>query len=209
MNSEAMHRLTYGLFVLTAREGERDGGCILNTVMQLTARPDRIGVCVNRNGFTHDRIRQTGAFTVSVLSREAPAALYHRFGYRSGWDMDKFAGFTACERGANGIWYITEGTNAYMAARVQVAVNLGSHTLFVGEVTEAKVLSDAASATYDDYLRRIRPVVASGDGEGQAVWRCSVCGYEYAGDTLPPDYLCPICRHPAADFEKIVKEKER
>lgn len=210
MNPEAMHKLTYGLFVVTAREGERDNGCILNTVMQLTEKPYQLGICVNQHSLTHDMIRRTGAFTVSVLSREAEAALYRRFGYQSGRETDKFADFTACKRGANGVPYITVGTNAYMAARVRAEEELGTHTLFIGEVTDMEVLSGIPSATYADYLRRLKSVVASGGGEGdkRTVWRCAACGYEYVGERLPADFVCPVCRHPASDFEKVIKEKE-
>ncbi len=122
-------------------------------------------------------------------------------------DVDKFEGYEACRRGENGIYYVTEGTNAYISAKADHMIDLGSHTMFIGEITDMDVLSKEPSVTYEYYLKEIKPKPeAVGKTEnGQTVWRCKICGYEYVGEVLPEDYVCPICKHPASDFEKIVR----
>lgn len=205
MDKKAMYKLSYGLFVLTAREGEKDNGCIINTAIQAASEPNQISICVNKANFTHDMICRTGAFTVSVISEKADFALFQRFGFQSGREADKFAGYAFSKRGENGILYVTEGTNAYLSVKVNKTLDLGSHTEFVGEVTAMEVLSDARSATYDYYMNHIKPKPqAVGKTEkGETIWRCVICGYEYVGEELPEDYICPICKHPASDFEKV------
>ena len=203
-----MYKLSYGLFVLTAKEGEKDNGCIINTAIQAASAPNQISVCVNKANCTHDMIASTGAFNVSVIARSASFELFENFGYRSGRDADKFASFGGCKRAANGILFVTEGTNAYMSVRVDKSVDLGSHTMFVGEVTDMEVLDSAPSVTYEYYLNNIKPKPADKPAEGKTVWRCSVCGYEYEGEELPADFVCPLCKHPASDFEKISAVKE-
>lgn len=207
MDKKAMYKLSYGLFVLTAREGEKDNGCIINTAIQAASEPNQLSICVNKANYTHDMIERTGKFTVSVLSEQADFALFRHFGFQSGRDVDKFADFAGCARGADGLYYITEGTNAYISVTVDKIVDLGSHTMFIGEITDMAVLSDAPSTTYEYYQNHIKPkpqAVGKTD-DGQTVWRCRICGYEYVGEELPEDFICPICKHPASDFEKIVK----
>jgi flavin reductase (DIM6/NTAB) family NADH-FMN oxidoreductase RutF/rubredoxin len=207
MDQKAMYKLSYGLFVLTAREGEKDNGCIINTAIQAASAPNQLSICVNKANYTHDMVLRTGAFTVSVISHSADFALFQHFGFQSGKEVDKFAGFTKCKRGANGIFYITEGTNAYISVKVTKTEDLGSHTMFIGEITDMEVLGDASSATYEYYLNEIKPKPqAVGKTEsGQTVWRCKICGYEYVGEELPDDFICPLCKHPASDFEKVGK----
>lgn len=207
MDKKAMYKLSYGLFVLTARDGEKDNGCIINTAIQAASEPNQLSICVNKANYTHDMIERTGKFTVSVLSEQADFELFKRFGFQSGRDVDKFTNFTGCARGADGLYYITEGTNAYISVTVDKTVDLGSHTMFIGEITDMAVLSDTPSTTYEYYQNHIKPkpqVVGKTD-EGQTVWRCRICGYEYVGEEIPDDFICPICKHPASDFEKIVK----
>ena len=208
MDKKAMYKLSYGLFVLTAREGEKDNGCIINTAIQAASEPNQLSICVNKANYTHDMIERTGKFTVSVLSEQADFALFRHFGFQSGRDVDKFTNFTGCARGADGLYYITEGTNAYISVTVDKTVDLGSHTMFIGEITDMAVLSDAPSTTYEYYQNHIKPkpqAVGKTD-DGQTEWRCRICGYEYVGEELPEDFICPICKHPASDFEKIVKK---
>ena len=207
MDKKAMYKLSYGLFVLTARDGEKDNGCIINTAIQAASEPNQLSICVNKANYTHDMIERTGKFTVSVLSEQAVFELFKHFGFQSGRDVDKFTNFTGCARGADGLYYITEGTNAYISVTVDKTVDLGSHTMFIGEITDMAVLSDTPSTTYEYYQNHIKPkpqAVGKTD-EGQTVWRCRICGYEYVGEEIPDDFICPICKHPASDFEKIVK----
>jgi flavin reductase (DIM6/NTAB) family NADH-FMN oxidoreductase RutF len=205
MNQEALYKLSYGLFVLTAKEGDKDNGCITNTAIQAASEPNQISVCVNKANYTHGMIERTGVFTVSVISQEATFDLFKHFGFQSGKDIDKFLCFPSCERGDNGLLFITKGTNAYFSVEVKKAIDLGSHTMFIGEVTAMKVLSDAPSATYAYYHSSIKPKPepAVKTKEGKTYWRCKICGYEYIGDELPDDYICPLCKHPASDFEKF------
>ena len=208
MDKKAMYKLSYGLFVLTARDGEKDNGCIINTAIQAASEPNQLSICVNKANYTHDMIERTGKFTVSVLSEQADFELFKHFGFQSGRDVDKFADFAGCARGADGLYYITEGTNAYISVTVDKTVDLGSHTMFIGEITHMAVLSDAPSTTYEYYQNHIKPkpqAVGKTD-DGQTVWRCRICGYEYVDEELPEDFICPICKHPASDFEKIVKK---
>ena len=207
MNKKAMYKLSYGLFVVTAREWGKDNGCIINTAIQAASTPNQISICVNKENLTHDMIMNTGIFTVSVISKEATFDLFKHFGFQSGKTVDKFAGYTNCKRGENTLYYITEGTNAYISVKVTATQDLGSHTMFIGEITDMEVLSDAPSATYEYYMNEIKPKPqAVGTTEsGQTVWRCTICGYEYVGEELPEDFICPLCKHPASDFEKVTK----
>lgn len=207
MDKKAMYKLSYGLFVLTARDGEKDNGCIINTAIQAASEPNQLSICVNKANHTHDMIERTGKFTVSVLSEQADFELFKRFGFQSGRDVDKFTNFTGCARGADGLYYITEGTNAYISVTVDKTVDLGSHTMFIGEITDMAVLSDTPSTTYEYYQNHIKPKpqAVGKTNEGQTIWRCRICGYEYVGEEIPDDFICPICKHPASDFEKIVK----
>ncbi len=205
MNSKAMYKLSYGLFVITSVRGDRDNGCITNTAMQVTSEPNRISVTINKGNFTHDMVKESGRFTVSVISEAASFELFKHFGFQSGRDVDKFKDYAACRRADNGTMIITEGTNAYISASVVNAVDLGTHTMFIADVTDMDVLSDASSATYTYYQSNIKPKPEDTGKrkDGQTVWRCKICGYEYVGEELPADFICPICKHPASDFEKV------
>ena len=196
----AMFRLTYGLFALSAREEGRDNACVINTCMQVEERPGRLAIAVYKGGLTHDMVAKTGRFAVSVLTEEAPLALFERFGFQSGRDKDKLAGFTAFARGVDGLIYLTENANARFNCRVTQAVDCGDHTLFVGDVEESAVLSDAPSMSYGFYREHVKPAPAA---EKKTGWVCKVCGYVYEGETLPEDFVCPLCKHGAADFEKM------
>jgi len=211
MDKKAMYKLSYGLFVLTAKDGEKDNGCIINTAIQAASTPNQISICVNKANYTHDMIMKTRAFTVSVISQKATFDLFQHFGFRTGRETDKFAAFEECMRGTNGIYYITRGTNAYISVKVYKIEDLGSHTLFVGEVTDMEVLSEDSSATYEYYMNNIKPKPqeAGKTADGQTIWRCTICGYEYVGEELPEDFICPICKHPASDFEKVINNKNK
>ncbi|MCH5270726.1 MAG: flavin reductase [Lachnospiraceae bacterium] len=207
MNKKAMYNLTYGLFVLTANLDGKDNGCIINTAAQVTSEPNRISIAVNKANYTHDIIQKTGIFNVSIISEAASFDLFKRFGFQSGRDADKFADLEGWGRSENGIAYIAIGTNAYISAKVVSSQDLGSHTLFIAEVTDMEVLSSVPSTTYSYYQENIKPKpqAAGTSPSGKTVWRCTVCGYEYEGEELPADFICPLCKHPASDFEKVVK----
>lgn len=203
MDKKAMYKLSYGLFVLTARSGEKDNGCIINTAGQVTSTPNRISITVNKDNLTHDMIRESGRFNLSILSEQADFEVFKHFGFQSGRTVDKFNGYGACARSANGLYYITGGTNACISAVVEQAIDLGSHTMFIAAVEDMEVLSDAPSATYAYYQANIKPKPEQPASTGKTAWRCTVCGYIYEGEELPADYICPLCKHPASDFEKV------
>lgn len=207
IEKEAMFKLTYGLFVLTVNDGKKDNGCIVNTVSMLTDTPKRVTVYVNKLNYTEEMLRRSGKFNVSVLTESAPFDTFKQFGFSSGRDVYKFAGKTY-PRTANGLYYIPEHTNAVISARVTDMLDFGTHTLFVGEVTEAKVLSAEPSVTYEYYFAHIKPKpgaapAAEAKKPGMHRWVCKICGYVYEGESLPADYICPLCKHGAEDFEQI------
>ncbi|MGI5888428.1 MAG: flavin reductase [Oscillospiraceae bacterium] len=206
MDKKAMYKLSYGLFVLTSKSGERDNGCITNTAIQVTSEPNRIALAVNKMNFTHDMMHEAGKFNVSVISTDADFELFKHFGFQSGRDVDKFARYTDCSRSENGLLYITKGTNAFISADIEKEIDLGSHTLFIAGVTDMQVLSSTPSATYEYYQSSIKPKPQPpAEGKrGRVVWRCRICGYIYEGEELPADFICPICKHPASDFEKVI-----
>ncbi|MGN0817343.1 MAG: flavin reductase [Candidatus Coproplasma sp.] len=200
MDSTCMRALTYGLFVVTAREGDKDNGCITNTVQQLTTTPNVISLAVNKDNYTHGMIERSGVFNVSVISEKADFSLFKHFGFQSGATVDKAQGYEHFKRSENGLYYVTEGVNAFMSAKVIKTIDLGTHTLFIAEVTDGATIDDAPSATYAYYHKNIKPQPQK---PKKTVWRCKICGYEYEGEELPADYTCPLCKHPAEDFEKI------
>ena len=199
MDQKAFYKLTYGLFLLTAREEGRDNGCIINTAIQAANDPPRLAFSVQKGNLTHDMIARTGAFAISSISTSATFDLFRRFGMQSGREVDKFEGFDDVERGANDLLYLTRGANMTMNGRVVDQMDLGSHTLFIGEVGDAVVLSDEPSCTYAYYQSDIKPQKQ----EKKKGWVCTVCGYVYEGDPLPADFICPWCKHGAEDFEPV------
>lgn len=197
----AMFSLSYGLFVLTAREGAKDNGCIINTVTQLTDSPKRISICVNKANYTCEMIRRTGAFNVSVLSNDAPFAMFRHYGFQSGRDADKFAGVSGMARAVNGIYYVPYCTNAFLSGKVVQEIEFETHFLFIAEVTEARVLDSVPSMTYAYYFANVKPKPQK-PAEKKPCWVCKICGWVYEGEELPPDIICPLCKHGAADFER-------
>ena len=199
----ALFKLSYGLFVVSAQdENGRDNGCITNTVMQITDAPNRIAIGVNKANCTHDMILKTGKFTVSVLTEDAPFKLFQHFGFKSGKDVDKFQEFKHMDRCANGLYYLSKYSNALISGKVTAAQDCGTHTLFVADVTEACVLSDAPSVPYEYYFEHIKPKPPVGGGI-KTGFVCKMCGYVYEGNTLPADFICPLCKHGADAFEPL------
>lgn len=197
----AMFKLSYGLFVLSSKEGERDNGCIINTVQQVTDAPKRISIAVNKANLTHDQIVRTGVLNLSVLSQDAPFKLFQRYGFQSGRDADKFAGQPTA-RTENGLVYLTENANAVLSAKVIQTVEYETHTVFFADVTEARVLSDVPSMTYEYYFANVKPKPAA-PAPDQKGWVCKICGWVYEGEELPEDIICPLCKHGAEDFEPL------
>ena len=198
MDNNAMFKLSYGLFVLTARQDGKDNGCIINTAMQITDTPKRIQIAVNKANLTHDMIARTGVFNVSVLTEDAPFDTFRQFGFCSGRDTDKFAAVSYDDRTENGLRYVPENCNAVLSGKVVESYDWGTHTLFIAEVTEAHALSDAPSMTYQYYFDHVKPKPAKAEGK----WVCKICGYVHEGDTLPADFICPWCKHGVDAFEK-------
>lgn len=204
LDPTALFTLSYGLYVLTAREGGRDLGCIVNTVTQLTENPTRIAVSVNKQNFTNEVIQRTGVFNVSVLTEAATMDLFRHFGFQSGRDVDKFAGRTD-PVSENGLRYISGPANALISGKVEQAIDCGTHMLYIALVTEARKLSDAPSMTYAYYFANVkpRPQPKPAQEKPRRGFVCRICGYFYEGDELPPDFICPLCKHGAADFEPV------
>jgi len=198
----AMFKLSYGLFVLTAKDGGKDNGCIINTVMQVTVTPVKITIAVNKANYTHDMIIKTGKFNLSVLSENVPFKVFQHFGFQSGKDTDKFANYAEALRAENGICYLSKWTNGVICAEVKQTIDCGTHTLFIAEVRQAFTLSREPSLTYQYYFDNIKPQPQPPKGNKKG-FVCKICGYIHEGDTLPEDFICPLCKHGAADFERI------
>lgn len=196
----AMFKFSYGLFVLTAREGEKDNGCIINTAIQVTTDPKQVSICVNKSNYTCGMIERTGEFALSFLSQDVQFDTFQHFGFQSGKDTDKFAGYSDVKRSEGGLPYLTKGVNAFISVKVNRTVDLGTHMMFIGDVVEEEVLSDVPSVTYQYYFDHIKPQPEKPKAKGYV---CKICGYIYEGDPLPPDFICPLCKHGAEDFEPI------
>lgn len=199
IDSKALFSLSYGLFVLTARDGERDTGCIVNTVGQLSSDPMRLCVYVNKLNFTNEMIKKTGRFNASVLSQSAPFSLFQHFGFQSGRTVDKFAG-RSDPRSENGLRYLNEHCCAVLSGKVIDERDYGTHTLFVADLSEAFTVSGEAPLTYADYFAHVKPKPENKPKRG---FVCKICGYFYEGDELPKDFVCPLCNHGAEDFEPV------
>ncbi len=202
IEKEAMYKISYGLYMLTTSDGERQNGCIVNTVSMITDEPKRIVVFVNKANYSNELLKKTGVFNVSVLTENTPFEVFKQFGFQSGKDMDKFEGKTY-PKAENGLYYLPDCANAMMSAEVVDSYDYGTHTLFVANVTEAKTLSSEKSTTYEYYQSNIKPKPQAKKEENVGEkWVCKVCGYTHEG-ALPNDFVCPWCKHPASDFEKV------
>ncbi len=195
----ALFKIGYGLYVVTSHDGKKDNGLIVNTITQVTNTPNRVAVTINKDNYSHHVIKQTGKMNVNCLTVDAPFAVFERFGFTSGRNTDKFAD---CEplRSDNGLIFLPRYINAFMSLKVEQYVDLDTHGMFICSVTEARVLSDRETMTYSYYFDNVKPKPDTGNTAGYV---CKVCGYVYEGDELPEDFVCPLCKHGAADFEKI------
>ncbi len=197
---KALFKIGYGLYVITSRDANgRDNGMIGNTVTQLTDNPNRVAVAINKKNYSYHVIQQTGVMNVNCLSKEAPFSVFERFGFQSGRNADKFADFELL-RSDNGLAFLPRYINAFMSLKVEQYVDFESHGLFICSITEARVISDVETMTYNFYQSDVKPKPQT---EGKKGWVCTVCGYIYEGDPLPDDFICPLCKHGAADFEPI------
>ena len=205
MELQALYHLSCGLYLLATKGGDRDNACITNTAMQVTpVSPIEIVITVSKTNLTHDMLLESRVFQLSAISEAAGFPVFERFGYRSGRDGDKFDGFEGAFRHpVSGCMALTADlASATFACRVSETMDFPTHTLLRATVEDASVLSDDAPCTYAYYQASIKPVPGEKKSE-KTVWRCKVCGYEYEGEQLPPDFICPLCKHPASDFERI------
>lgn len=202
MDTKALFNIGYGLYILSANDGEKDNGCIINTVMQVTSNPLQIAIAVNKQNYTTGMIQKTKKFNISMLTENADFEMFKHFGFQSGANCNKFENYTDAKRSLNGLLYITKNTNAYLSAYVKQEIDLGTHILFVAQLVASEVLSDETSLTYAYYHKNIKPTSPQTSAQKKG-WRCKICGYVYEGEILPKDYICPLCKHGAEDFEKI------
>lgn len=195
----ALFNIGYGLYVVTSNDGRKDNGLIVNTVTQVTNTPNRIAVTINKENYSHHVIRQSGIMNINCLSTDAPFAVFESFGFRSGRNTDKFAGCDVL-RSDNGLVFLPRYINSFMSLKVEQYIDLDTHGMFICTVTEARVISNTETMTYSYYQENVKP---KPETEGKVGYVCKVCGWVYEGDTLPDDIVCPLCKHGAADFEKI------
>ena len=195
----ALFNIGYGLYVVTSNDGKKDNGLIVNTVTQVTNTPNRIAVTINKENYSHHIIKQTGIMNINCLSTDAPFSVFEAFGFRSGRNVDKFAD---CEplRSDNGLVFLPRYINSFMSLKVEQYIDLDTHGMFICSVTEARVLSDRETMTYTYYQNNVKP---KPETDGKKGFVCKICGYIYEGDELPEDFICPLCKHGASDFEPI------
>lgn len=203
MDKKALYNLSYGVFMLATRAGDRVNGCITNTCMQVAGNPTRVAISVLNSNYTCDLIKESGIFTLSILDQRTSFETIKHFGFQSGRDVDKFASIN-CPSDRQKIPYLSWQTCAYLSCKVSGQQDLGSHTMFIAEVVDAEVLSDNAPLTYADYQSKVKPKPEQASTDKKIVgWRCKICGYVYEGSELPADFSCPLCGHGPEDFEPV------
>ena len=196
----ALFKIGYGLYVVTSNDGRKDNGMIVNAVSQVTNTPNRVAVTINKDNYTHHVVKNTGKMNLCCLSEESPFAVFERFGFVSGRNKDKFAGEENLLRSDNGLVFLSKYINSFMSLDVEQYVDLGTHGMFICSVSEARVISDRPTMTYDYYFANVKPKPQT---EGKKGWVCKICGYVYEGENLPEDFVCPLCKHGPADFEPL------
>ena len=196
----ALFKIGYGLYVVTSKDGDKDNGLIVNTVTQLTDNPNRVAVNINKANYSFDVIKKTGIMNVNCLSVKAPFSVFENFGFQSGRNVDKFEGWKKLYSD-NGLVFLPKYINAFMSLKVDQYVDLDTHGMFICSVTEARVMNEEDTMTYTYYHQNVKPKPKT---EGKKGWVCKICGFVYEGEELPEDYICPLCKHGAADFEPIV-----
>ena len=204
IDNKVIFNISYGLFVLVARQGEKDNACIINVAQQVTGDPLQIAICVNKTNLTHDMVLRTLKFNLCPLSEEATMKPFQQFGFQSGRDVDKFAECQQELRTDNGLLYLPKYINSVISCVVTKSIDLGTHTMFIARVMETRALNDSPSITYAYYQQNIKPrpsTSQTSEPSTKKKWVCEVCGYVYEGDELPADFICPWCKHPASDFK--------
>ena len=199
MDTKALSKIGYGLYVLTTNYDNIDNGCIINTVQQVTGDPLRLSIVVNKNNYTHDLILDSCVFNINVLTTETPFKVFEHFGFQSGRNVNKFADCEQELRAVNNVLYLPKHINAYFACRVVKSIDLGTHTMFIADVLDAVKVNDKDSVTYDYYQKNIKPKKTVTKG----CWVCKVCGWVYEGEQLPDDIVCPLCKHGKEEFEYV------
>ena len=203
MNRKALYDLSYGVFVLSSRSGNRMNACITNTCIQVANEPTRIAIAVINKNYTCDMIKESGVFCLTLLNTSCTPETISHFGYQSGRDVDKFEGMSP-DVDLNGCPYLGWASCGYISGKVVSSQDLGSHTLFIAEVADAEKLNGGDPLTYAWYQEHLKPKPKAAPKEKKIIgWRCKICNYYYEGETLPPDYVCPLCGHPADDFEPV------
>ena len=195
----ALFNIGYGLYVVTSNDGKKDNGLIVNTISQVTNTPNRIAVTINKQNYSHHVIKQTGIMNVNCLSVDAPFKVFENFGFTSGRNIDKFAECTPMYSD-NGLAFLPRYINSFMSLKVEQYVDLDTHGMFICSITEARVISNLETMTYTYYQNNVKPKPVT---EGKKGFVCKICGYIYEGDELPEDFICPLCKHGASDFEPI------
>lgn len=198
-NLSALFNIGYGLYVVTSNDGRKDNGLIVNTVSQVTSTPNRIAVTINKHNYSHDVIKKSGKMNVNCLSVEAPFSVFEQFGFRSGRNADKFVN-TEVLRSDNGLVFLPQYINSFMSLQVAQYIDLDTHGMFICTLTEAQVRSDVETMTYSYYHKNVKPKPQTEKKKGYV---CKICGYIYEGEELPEDFICPLCKHGAADFEPL------
>ena len=199
MNTKALFQLSYGLYVASSKFDKKMNGCIVNTVVQVTSNPLQLAITINKDNLTCEIVQKSKMLSISVLSESAPFSLFQHFGFQSGRDTDKFVDFPFAMTGQE-LPYLTEHACAYFDCKVTDCIDLGTHMMFITSVTDCDVLSNEKAMTYAYYHEFVKPKPEESKQKG---WRCTICGYVYEGEELPPEFICPLCKHGAEDFEKI------
>ena len=199
VDNTALFNIGYGLYVVTSNDGTKDNGFVCNTVCQVTNTPNRVAVTINKQNYSHDTIKATGKMNVNCLSTEAPFKVFEVFGFQSGRNVNKFEGCTPL-RTENGLVRLPKYVNAVISLEVEQYIDLDTHGMFICAVTEAQNLSKVETMTYTYYQSKVKPKPQPAKKKG---WVCKICGYVYEGDPIPSDFICPLCKHPASDFEPL------
>lgn len=199
VDNTALFNIGYGLYVVTSNDGTKDNGFVCNTVCQVTNTPNRVAVTINKQNYSHDTIKATGKMNVNCLSTEAPFKVFEVFGFQSGRNVNKFEGCTPL-RTENGLVCLPKYVNAVISLEVDEYIDLDTHGMFISAVTEAQNLSKVETMTYTYYQSNVKPKPQPAKKKG---WVCKICGYVYEGDPIPSDFICPLCKHPASDFEPL------
>ena len=195
----ALYKIGYGHYVVTTFDGIKDNGCILNSVMQVTSTPNRVAVTINKDSYSYHTIKQTGKMNINCLTEEAPFSIFERVGFESGRNVNKFKGKDVI-RSENGLVVLSSKINSFMSLKVESYLDVDTHGMFICSVEESRVISDKPTMTYTYYLENVKPKPVTDNKKGYV---CKICGYVYEGENLPEDFICPLCKHPASDFEKI------